>query len=112
MTKIYDLERKLGIYATYLGYYYLAYSIKLTLQDETYLLNLTRVLYPEVARKFNVSTACVERNIRTAISVCWKHGNREFLNNIAGYVLQSKPTNGEFIAMMTGYLKQNPNIED
>jgi len=111
MTQTETLLRHLGIHATYLGSYYLNYAIDLTLSDDTYLLNLTKRLYPAIAEKFEVSPACVERNIRTAVNVCWMYGNRDLLNKIAGYELNSRPANGEFISILTGYIKANRENE-
>ena len=44
------LIRSLGINGTYRGYRYLCYGIKLCLEDEDYLLCISKLLYPEIAR--------------------------------------------------------------
>ena len=46
----------------------------------------------------------MERAIRHAVEVAWQRGDVEVLNNIFGYTVKStkgKPTNGEFISMLT-----------
>ena len=64
------LIRSLGIGATYRGYHYLSYGIALCLQDENYLLSVSKLLYPQIARMFRTTSASVERDLRTVIKVC------------------------------------------
>ena len=47
----------------------------------------------------------VEHDIRTLINVCWE-GNKSFLDEIAGYPLEYKPTNSQFIDMLAYYLRE------
>ena len=47
----------------------------------------------------------IEHDIRTLINVCWE-GNKSFLDEIAGYPLEYKPTNSEFIDMLAYYLRE------
>ncbi len=104
--------RSLGISATHLGYYYLNTSVLLILEDENRLLMVSKLLYPLVAEIHSTTPSCVERNIRTVISLCWSRGDRERLFQIAGCRLQSKPTNGEFIDILSCYIKKhNPSDE-
>ena len=44
------LLRSLGIGATYRGYRYLNYGIRLCLADEDYLLAVSKLLYPQIAK--------------------------------------------------------------
>ena len=105
-----EIVRKLGIHSIYCGYFYLIYAIDLAAQNSNYLQAITKWLYPEVASRFNTSCSRVERGIRTVVNFCWQEGNRTFLNEMAGYPLSRKPTSGEFIAILTEYLKQTQNI--
>ena len=73
------LIRSLGINGTYRGYRYLCYGIKLCLEDEDYLLCISKLLYPEIARIFHTSGSSVERDIRTVIRVCWERLNLSVL---------------------------------
>ena len=68
-TEIYFLLHSLGIGAKYRGFRYLAYGIALCMEDEDYLLRVSKTLYPKIAQTFQVSSSCVERDIRTAISL-------------------------------------------
>ena len=89
--------RKLGLNGTYLGFHYLSEAINLVSQNKTLLLALNTQLYPIIARKYLTSSENVERNIRTAISICWSKGDRELLNNLFPKPLNHKPSAGEFI---------------
>ena len=68
---------------------------------------VTKVLYPEVAKKFNTTSSRVERAIRHAIEVAWDRGDLEVLQKYFGYTvsnIKGKPTNSEFIAMIADRL--------
>ncbi len=105
MKKIETLIHRLGICSVYHGYHYLSYALELVLHDEEYLLYITKRLYPDIAKHFHTPSAKVERSIRTAITICWNEGNRNLLIKIAGYPLTRKPTAGEFISILSFYLR-------
>ena len=68
---------------------------------------VTKVLYPEVAKKFGTTPSRVERAIRHAIEVAWDRGDIDVLNSYFGYTINNgrgKPTNSEFIAMIADCL--------
>ena len=104
-TKIYFLLHSLGIGAKYRGFRYLAYGIALCMEDEDYLLRVSKTLYPKLAQTFQVSSSCVERDIRTAISVCWTRGNRDLLFSLSVHPVLTKPTNSEFFDILSSYIK-------
>ena len=93
----------LGIPATRSGQQYIEYAVILSKKDRTLLLSITKRLHPLVAEHFGVSIRSVERNIRYCVKCCWETGNRELLNEIAGYRLHCCPYAGEFIAMLVDY---------
>ena len=45
----------------------------------------------------------IEHDIRTIVNVCWEN-HRERLEEIAGYPLEYRPTNSEFVDMIAFYL--------
>ena len=68
---------------------------------------VTKVLYPAVAKKFGTTSSRVERAIRHAIEVAWDRGDLETLQKYFGYTVSNakgKPTNSEFIAMISDRL--------
>ena len=69
---------------------------------------ISKVLYPEVASRFSTTPSRVERAIRHAIEVAWDRGDVDVLSSYFGYTIQNergKPTNSEFIAMISDNLK-------
>ena len=69
---------------------------------------VTKVLYPEVAKRFCTTPSRVERAIRHAIEVAWDRGDIETLQKYFGYTVnsaQGKPTTSEFIAMIADRLQ-------
>lgn len=101
------LVRSLGIGATYRGYRYLSYAIKLCLNDEDYLLSVSKLLYPQIAKQFCTTSSSVERDLRTVVKVCWERGNRMYLQDIALHPLSFKPTSSEFLDILVGHLLRN-----
>lgn len=106
MKEIYELIHRLGIKRTYMGYYHLATAIYLVIENEERLLYIHKWLYAEVARMHNTTPYCVERNIRTVKNHLWKKGHRELLTEIAGCPIEEKPSNSEFIDILSCYIKQ------
>ena len=107
MREIEHLIRSLGIGATYRGYKYLCYAISLCLENEDYLLGISKLLYPTIANTFQTTPSSVERDLRTVINVCWERGNRSLLTTIAMYPLETKPTTGAFLDILIGHLQHS-----
>ena len=87
---------------------YLRTAILRTFYDTDILGQVTKVLYPEIARQYNTTSSRVERAIRHAIEVAWNRGNTDAIDDIFGYTVSStkaKPTNSEFIAMIADKLR-------
>ena len=69
---------------------------------------ITKQLYPDIAKKFHTTPSRVERAIRHAIEVAWSRGKADEVENIFGYPVSAtkgKPTNSEFIAMIADKLR-------
>ena len=103
------LIRSLGIGATYRGYRYLCYGINLCLSEE-YLLSISKLLYPTIAKEYNTTLSSVERDIRTVVQVCWDKGNKSLLQDIALHPLQNKPTASEFLDIVVAYIQHTSDI--
>ena len=82
--EIEHLLRSLGIGATYRGYRYLNYGIRLCLIDEDYLLSVSKLLYPQIAKYFHTTSCSVERDIRTVRDVMMKNGGEQLLIQMTG----------------------------
>ena len=102
-----DIIHEIGVPAHIKGYQYLREAIILTINDMDMINAVTKVLYPEVAKKFGTTPSRVERAIRHAIEVAWDRGDIEVLQKFFGYTvsnIKGKPTNSEFIAMIADCL--------
>lgn len=102
--EIQRLVRTLGIGATYRGYRYLNYGIELCMQDENYLLAVSKLLYPKIAKEYSATSSSVERDIRTVINVCWERGNQQLLKEISFRPLNAKPTSSVFLDILVDHL--------
>ncbi|MDO5559182.1 MAG: sporulation transcription factor Spo0A [Oscillospiraceae bacterium] len=103
-----DVIHQLGVPAHIKGYHYLREAILSSLSDQDLLESVTKSLYPNVATKFQTTSSRVERAIRHAIEIAWDRGNVETLNSFFGYTVNTskgKPTNSEFIALITDKLR-------
>ena len=102
-----EIIHEIGVPAHIKGYQYLREAIILTINDMDAINAVTKVLYPEVARKYATTPSRVERAIRHAIEVAWDRGDVETLQKFFGYTvsgIKGKPTNSEFIAMIADHL--------
>ena len=99
---------EVGVPAHIKGYQYVREAIIIVVQNMDAINAVTKVLYPEVAKRFNTTPSRVERAIRHAIEVAWDRGDLETLQGYFGYTVNSakgKPTNSEFIAMIADRIR-------
>ena len=107
-SEITELLHEIGIPAHIKGYMYLRTAILETYLNVDFLGQITKVLYPEIAKKYATTASRVERAIRHAIEVAWNRGNIDAIDDIFGYTIsasKAKPTNSEFIAMISDKLR-------
>ncbi|MBM7607164.1 two-component system response regulator (stage 0 sporulation protein A) [Lysinibacillus composti] len=107
-TTITAIIKEIGVPAHIKGYSYLREAIQMVYYDIELLGSVTKILYPEIAKKFGTTPSRVERAIRHAIEVAWNRGNYESISQMFGYTvhhLKSKPTNSEFIAMIADKIR-------
>lgn len=103
-----SIIHEIGVPAHIKGYLYLREAITMVYNDVELLGSITKVLYPDVAKKFNTTASRVERAIRHAIEVAWSRGNLDSISSLFGYTVsntKAKPTNSEFIAMVADKLR-------
>lgn len=104
MEHIYALLHELGISAKYKGYYHMALAVELAMEDEKRLEYVTKRLYPDIAKAFGTTPNCVERDLRTAVSVSWRKGGQAALERMSGCPLESRPATAEFVDILVNYL--------
>ncbi|ATO50968.1 sporulation transcription factor Spo0A [Brevibacillus laterosporus DSM 25] len=103
-----SIIHEIGVPAHIKGYLYLREAITMVYNDVELLGSITKVLYPDIAKKFNTTASRVERAIRHAIEVAWSRGNLDSISSLFGYTVsntKAKPTNSEFIAMVADKLR-------
>ena len=103
-----NVIHEVGVPAHIKGYQYLREAIMMVVNDIDVINQITKCLYPQIARKFHTTPSRVERAIRHAIEVAWGRGQQDVVENIFGYTVSAskgKPTNSEFIAMISDKLR-------
>lgn len=103
-----DIIHQIGIPAHIKGYHFLRYAIMLSVENTEMINCITKLLYPSVAAKFKTTSSRVERAIRHAIELAWDRGDVDVLNAYFGYTIRNtkgKPTNSEFIALISDKLR-------
>lgn len=103
-----DIIHQIGVPAHIKGYYYLREAIMLSVHNMEILNSVTKLLYPTIAKGFETTSSRVERAVRHAIEVAWDRGDVDILNSYFGYTVHNnrgKPTNSEFIAMISDKLR-------
>lgn len=108
-----EIMHQIGVPAHIKGYQYLREAIILSINDREMMSSVTKVLYPTVAKTYSTTSSRVERAIRHAIEVAWDRGDVDVLSSYFGYTIQNsrgKPTNSEFIAMISDKLRLRMKI--
>lgn len=103
-----EIIHQIGVPAHIKGYHYLREAIILSVKNSDIINSVTKLLYPTVAKNHGTTSSRVERAIRHAIEVAWDRGDIDVLNSYFGYTIQNdrgKPTNSEFIAMISDKLR-------
>ncbi len=103
-----EILHQIGVPAHIKGYHYLRDSIIMSVETPEIINAVTKQLYPAVAKKYDTTSSRVERAIRHAIEVAWDRGDVDVLNSYFGYTIHNsrgKPTNSEFIAMISDRLR-------
>ena len=107
-TDVTEIIHEVGVPAHIKGYQYLRDAIVMSVKDMDMLNSITKVLYPTIAKKPQTTPSRVERAIRHAIEVAWSRGRMDTLDDMFGYTInrgKGKPTNSEFIALITDRIR-------
>ena len=103
-----EILHQIGVPAHIKGYQYLRDAILMSMRDIGMINAVTKRLYPEIAKQHETTSSRVERAIRHAIEVAWDRGDVDTLNAYFGYTIHNlggKPTNSEFIAMISDKMR-------
>ncbi|RYM06007.1 sporulation transcription factor Spo0A [Sporolactobacillus sp. THM7-7] len=110
-----NIIHEIGVPAHIKGYMYLREAISMVYHDIELLGSITKVLYPDIAKKYKTTPSRVERAIRHAIEVAWSRGNIDSISDLFGYTVsmsRAKPTNSEFIALIADHLRTEHRVEE
>lgn len=103
-----NVIHEVGVPAHIKGYQYLREAIIMVVNNIEVINQITKQLYPDIAKKYGTTPSRVERAIRHAIEVAWGRGQADVVESIFGYTVSAskgKPTNSEFIAMIADKLR-------
>ncbi len=99
---------ELGIPAHLRGYQYLRSAVEMCAEDMELVCSVTKLLYPDLAKRYKTTDQKIERAIRNAIEVSWERGNSTLFERLFGYSNASeysRPTNSEYIAAVADYIR-------
>lgn len=99
--------KRLGIPADVSGYAILKDAIELAINDASYVRGVHKNLYVVLAKKYNVTTKHIERNIRYAIGKAALNVNGELMKEIFSNTIcpgKAKVPNVKFIATLSDYI--------
>lgn len=103
-SKIQSIFIQLGVPRHLKGYKYLVTGITNVCKDINLLNEITKELYPGIAREYATTASRVEQAIRHVIKLTWANGNQEDLENIFGFRAKRRPCNSEFISVIVDFL--------
>jgi len=98
---------ELGFPSSITGYKYLKDCAIFVFENIELLGSITKSLYPQIAKKYDVTPASVERAMRHAIESVWTKADLQMLDDFytSSYSLKGKPTNSDFIGILVQKLK-------
>lgn len=105
--KIPVLMRKVGITPNLLGWKYINSAVILAIEDPMAIDNITRQLYPTVAKMHNSTPSRVERAIRHAIENAFCSITSNIKEAVFGHT--GKTSNKEFIAALAQVVAHEPD---
>ncbi|MCM1268691.1 MAG: sporulation initiation factor Spo0A C-terminal domain-containing protein [Bacteroidales bacterium] len=103
-----DFMLELGIPAHLRGYQFLRSALEMCVEDMELVGSVTKLLYPDLAKRYQTTDTKVERAIRNAIEVSWDRGNGDLFEELFGYSNgpeYTRPTNSEYIAVVADYIR-------
>ncbi len=102
-TAVASIFRNLSVSVEHIGYHYALEAIKLFAANTDVSLQVTKIIYPIIAKKYNTTASNVEKTIRVMIDCSWKAANPLYQIKYFGYSNRDnikRPTNLAFIATL------------
>ena len=104
VSDIMELLGKIGATMNYKGYAMLLSALQIVDPLSMTPFQITKDLYPEVAKRHGTSERNVEHDLRHLLNHCWEYGDPKALQIICGEGRTRCPSNAEFIALLSSYL--------
>ncbi|MCI8306698.1 MAG: hypothetical protein HFH14_01490 [Lachnospiraceae bacterium] len=107
-----EVLRELGINGLYKGCDFIISGMSFIHENAASYTPVTKILYPEIARQYNTSASCVEKNIRKVIEMIWKdENNREAIEKIFDTCYSSRrPSNLQFLSTLYRHIESREHI--
>lgn len=108
-----ELLHNLGIPSHIRGYSYLRDGVMYLFHKDSYMIYITKELYPEIAEKYKTTPTRVERAMRHAIEISWERGDLDLMEDLFGHSIdcnKSKPTNSEYLNTIADRVKLNNKV--
>lgn len=99
---------ELGMSANLQGFKYMQDSVAMVIKEPSLIKKVTKVLYPEIGKEYDVSGAVVERSMRHATDMAYFKTGFKTLHRMFGLeneIMGYKPTNCELIAIISEALR-------
>lgn len=112
LIKISETIKELGVSPVNEGYTFLREAIGFVMENPSLIHNITKELYPMIAKRYNTTKNAVERLIRFSIDKSYNRAHQELWESMFKYsqrAYDGKATNGEFIATVADYLLLREN---
>lgn len=112
--RIRTLLAQLGLCGEEKGYDKLLCAVTMTVGDFACVGSVTKLLYPELAKRFRETPEQAERSIRHLIGQSWEKGDTRQFERLFGYhreLAANRPTNSEYIAVLADSVCQELRLE-
>lgn len=102
-----DILKQFRINNLYKGCDYIASSINYIHENNTTYMPVTKILYVDIARQYNTSSKCVEKDIRKVIEAIWRYDkNKPIISNIFDTrYLTHRPSNMKFLLSLYRHIE-------
>lgn len=103
-----------GVNPAHKGYQYIKTAISLVIEDPSYISNITKRLYPIIAKEHNTLPSRVERACRHAIEYAFSNTDPDVIYHYFGGLMSlnhGKVTNTTFIATMAEIIEHDMERE-
>lgn len=108
--EIQNLLFDMGLPANRLGFLYLVYGMRLVLADFEYATRVSKLLYVDIAARYQTDSLSVERCIRHAITVAYSKSCGGLMDELfSPDIFKKSPSPTEFISRLYFHMINNPD---